>query len=188
MRYFVFFLLIFVAERSFSDVSLSEKIEYYDVYSESRGDLISSLQSSSPIRKKGEGYYGEALVKIDWNLGLSGTDKKCAIASVSIFVNVTYTLPKLITTNEEVLSIWGVWYPGLLEHEHGHKNIGVTAARSIENSLLSLSSQESCEALEAKVKQIITPLIEDLDHAQALYDEETDFGQKQGANIESFLQ
>jgi predicted secreted Zn-dependent protease len=68
----------------------------------------------------------------------------------------------------------------LQEHENGHKNFGINAAREIERRLTSLGSMRSCNALGNTANSIADQIVDKYSRMETEYDRRTDHGRTQG--------
>ena len=132
------------------------------------------------------GFYGKARVAIDWEISFERLQNDCRPDSVNVYVNVIYTMPKLSDTNENTKSIWDLWYPKLLEHELGHKDIGMKYASRIEQEVNLFNKFKKCESLKSEISSLLQVIVGELNNKQSEYDNLTNYGETQGANLDLY--
>lgn len=165
---------------SYAKPIVTENYKYYSVKPKSRDELLPRLNKKSPIKEKGEVFHAHTYTYIKWNFKWEIKNSKCQIKSVTTSVDVTYTYPKLRTRNADVKLVWSKWYPKLIIHEEGHKNLAIKIGKEIERIIMPMKSA-NCEMLEKKADNAGYKKIAKLDKLNKNYDKETNHGETQGA-------
>lgn len=166
-----------------------EHYNYYPVDPESPQDILPALQAASPIEQDGEVFFGFTDTRVSWQFWWQQEHGRCWVDRVTTVVDVTYTLPELdkSTSNTRINAIWRQWYPRLVLHETGHRDLAIDTAVDIENAILAMAANSSCEQLERDVNRIATEYIAKLQQLDKQYDETTRHGKTQGAQLSSHL-
>jgi predicted secreted Zn-dependent protease len=160
---------------------------YYRVSSPSRRELLANLNRATPIRQNGNPFHGFTESQIRWRFWWRTQDRLCTITRVEVFVDVTITLPRLEESPAAVREVWDRWYPNLVLHENGHREIALAAARRIEDGIRGLPGHADCGALEQRANALGNRLIDELAATDRDYDRRTNYGETQGAAIRSHL-
>lgn len=124
---------------------------------------------------------------VEWNYPYQKGAGGCATGPVKTTVTVVTQLPKWNpppNVGPDLIAKWERYLAKLEEHEKGHRDIALKAARAVAQSLQSLAPQSSCEEMErvadAEGKRILNMARD----TERTYDETTDHGAKQGARLE----
>ncbi len=167
--------------------SVDESYKFYQVNPNSKTEILSSLNKTSPIKSDGSIFHGYAYSYIKWNFRWKYNKNSCWITYVNTELNTTYTLPKLVSDIEEVNGIWNKWYPNLVIHEKGHHQLAIAIAQKIQKKITELPSLATCSELEQKANGIGYKLVDELGLLNHEYDERTNHGETQGASLFSYL-
>ena len=185
-RMFIVFVL-FAATSVSAEPVVETRYSYYSVSADSKQGLFTNLNRETPIRLDGKIFHGSTRSNINWKFWWKIKDSRCRITRVKVFVDVTFTLPKLKNSPMEVYDLWRQWYPKLFRHEKGHRNNALVIARRIEKGIRRLNPSPSCKTLEKSANQLGKKLIRELSRIDRAYDERTDHGLKEGAGLKSYL-
>jgi predicted secreted Zn-dependent protease len=80
-----------------------------------------------------------------WNCQWEKSDNYCTITSVTTSVHVIFTLPEWIDYDSgkgKLKKRWDKYYRALIDHENGHQDNGIKAAKEIEKSDLEIEHQK----------------------------------------------
>lgn len=181
------FIVLFAATRVDAKPVVKTSYTYYSVSSLSKQGLFTSLNQATPIRLDGRIFHGSTRSNIDWKFWWGSEGGQCWITRVKVFVDVTFTLPKLKDSPMEVYDLWKQWYPNLFLHEKGHRQNALDIARRIEKGIRRLDPRSSCETLERSANRLGKKLIDELIRIDQAYDKRTNHGMKAGASLKSYL-
>ncbi len=160
---------------------------YYVISPKSSYDILSGLNSATPIQKNGESFHAYTDSYIRWQFQWNTKNGYCAISSVDVTVDIAFTLPKLRSAPKDVIAIWKNWYPNLLRHENGHKGHAVEIAEEIERKIAKLPKEKNCKLLENNANKLGHRLLIKLRQMDKAYDKRTNHGETEGAWISTHL-
>ena len=167
-----------------TEPTISTKKTYYQVTGNTVNEIRKSLYNNTTIIEKGQKYHAYTKWYVKWSFNWQKSPNSCQISSVKTKVDVQYTLPKLITYSSLSPSIKGKWskyYQALINHEQGHKNFGVNAAREIEKSISNMEKRDNCHQLEKDANHIGQKIIKKYVQQEKKYDQVTHHSISQGA-------
>jgi predicted secreted Zn-dependent protease len=121
---------------------------------------------------------------VSWNYRYQLTDDGCSMASVTTTVNVVFRMPRWTNYADASAALkekWDAYIKSLTCHEIGHKDIGVSAAFEIEQSLAALKPALTCSELAATANELGSRIISKYAEQERQYDIRTHFGKTQGA-------
>lgn len=164
--------------------AVSEQVEhrYYDVDQRPGDTLLSALNAASPVRDGGRTFHAYTAWNVRWqfrwNAAPGGT---CRITSVATRLAVTMTMPRLRATDALLAADFRRYYPALLLHEEGHRNLARGVAQEIDRRIEDLPPMERCTDLEREANRIGHELLEAARQREIEYDRNTRQGCTQGA-------
>jgi predicted secreted Zn-dependent protease len=188
MRILLLLVLIFPSQLNAEPI-VNEKVKEYHVYFNNVDTLLSDIDKASPIRQDGSIYHAHTDTYVKWNYWWDSSEKSCTFNRVQTTVDITYTLPLLrkSSASKQVLDIWRLYYPALVQHEKGHGEIAINAAREIEKTLIQMPSYNNCDSLSQKANLKAQDILARFRPKHMDYDKITEHGKTEGANIKLYL-
>lgn len=184
---FILILLCFIlADYTHASPTVVEEFKYYSVRVKARNEILPRFNKKSPIKEGGKVFHAHTYAYIKWNFKWETKNKKCQIKNVTTSVDVTYIYPKLRTRSVDVKLVWNKWYPKLIIHEEGHRDLAVKISKEIERVIKPMKSA-NCKKLEKKANNAGNKKIAKLDRLNKNYDKETNHGETQGAWLHPYL-
>lgn len=183
---FLLFALFF-SPSAFTEPVLRTGYDYYPVSSPTSRELPASLNRATPIRQNGAPFHGYTESRIRWRFWWKEENRSCSIVRVEVLVDITFTLPRLEDSPAEVHEVWKRWYPKLVDHENGHRNNALAAARRLEEGIRRLPANPDCRALERRANALGNEVIDELAGIDREYDARTNHGETDGASIQTHL-
>ena len=187
MNRYSLLILVFASITANSEVIINTEYEYYAVSSRSKDDFLYNINKATPIKGEGVHYHGSASYDIEWRYWWHTVNGLCRIRDVKVSADIVITLPDLKSSDKEVLEIWEVWYPKLVNHENNHKHLAIEYVGRIEEEIYKLPGYRSCRALQKRVDYIGKTNLQKLDKENKSYDKNTQHGETEGAALESYL-
>ncbi len=157
---------------------------YYMVEGKTAEDIWADIIAKSPVRQDGKGHVAYTKWHVNWQFWWIDNADSCEISQVTTKLDITYTLPRLKQTSsipESVTAHWKKYYAALLDHEQGHKDLGVKAAIEIENKLSNMGPRRSCKQLELEANKMGKSVIDKYRQLEKEYDRSTNHGLNTGA-------
>ena len=174
----------------YSEPTVNTHFDFYDIYPSSKYDLGKEMTSRSPIKSNGKTFYGRTDWRVEWKFRWKKKNGLCKITSVSTFLDVKYTMPRIAKRSEvsqPIRSSFDRYYKALLNHEEGHMKSGLYAAREIQKELFNLGMYKSCERLEKVANNQGSEIIKKYNKRDLDYDKTTNHGKTEGAYIGNFI-
>ncbi len=181
---FLLFTQAFVSKIVVAEPTVKLKINYYDISGRTASEIRKNLDRKSPVRVSGASYDAHTKWYVRWNYRWNKSEELCTIVRVDVSVDVQMMMPKLKISNsfpEALAKKWDAYIQALLRHENGHKDIGVRAAKKIENKILNMPSQRTCKQLEINANDIGNKIIKDFSVIEKTYDRKSNHGMNDGA-------
>ncbi len=163
-------------------LQLSPRIHQYSVAGSTADELRDEMVRLGP--KEGDRPFpGYTKWNVRWQFGYESLADRCALTGVTVFLDLTTTLPRWRRSADAPTALVGKWerfVAGLRTHEDGHGRIAVDAARKVLNLLQSLSA-DTCEDIYGQSNQAAWDIVTAIDATSHDYDVETQHGSTQGA-------
>lgn len=183
MRAFITLLLLMLLPTVYAAPELRLNNVYYTVAGDTAEDLWADVLARSPIEQHGRKHVAYTRWQVNWRFWWQNNGESCDISKVDTRLDVTYTLPRLETSPgipDAVGERWERYYAALVEHEQGHKDLGVKAAREIEQRLSAMGPRDDCRQLELDANTMATKVIERYREMEQAYDRSTNHGLNTG--------
>ena len=187
MRLLFFFFacaVFFPSQDLLAKIIYQETTEYYEIKGGSDRELKKMMQSLGPKGSDGKRYYAHTAWQVNWNFYMGRRFGGCMIAGIQTTVNVKYLMPKWVDEKngpEMVQKHWREFMQALQEHEKGHADIAMKAAKEIEEALPRTKLQPVCEAVAKKANESGQEIINKFVAMEKDYDSKTKHGKTQGA-------
>jgi predicted secreted Zn-dependent protease len=130
-------------------------------------------------------YDGYTAWQIQWRYDYRASGNACAIAAATVSVRTSIKLPEWrneSTAPAELRAHWRRYLQALTEHENGHRDNGLAAAREIDRGLVALPAQANCNAMGAAANAFGQGILRKYNQRDLDYDSATRHGRTQGAN------
>ena len=162
---------------------------YYTVSPQTYEDLKKELDANSPIRMGDRVAHGHTRINLQWRPIMTPSASGCTVSKIDADLGLRYTLPQLelAQPDEELSARFAESYDILLEHELGHGNLAIEAAREIDRQLVGMSHDGSCAELEQRAIAVAAEIYKNYKQKELEYDRVTDHGRKQHAHAEPTL-
>ena len=161
---------------------LSPRVHRYNVTGATADELRDEMVRLGPTEGD-RSFPGYTKWNVRWQFGYESLADRCALTGVTVFLDLTTTLPRWrrsVDAPTALVREWERFVAGLRTHEDGHWRIAVRAAREVLESLQSLSAH-TCEDLHGPANQVAWEIVTAIDATSHDYDVETQYGSTQGA-------
>ncbi|MEM8675835.1 MAG: DUF922 domain-containing Zn-dependent protease, partial [Cyanobacteria bacterium P01_G01_bin.67] len=189
-KFLIFCSFLPISSPVLSEPSVTTKFKFYDIYPQTKSDLGKEMYARTPIVYQGKKYDGYTSWYVNWRFGWRQKNGLCKISSVNTKLDIGYTMPRLpqqYQVDSTVRNAFDRYYSVLFEHEQGHKDSGLYAAREIERELKSLGSFHNCQKLETAANQKAHKIIKKYNERDRNYDLQTQHGRLQGVDLNNFI-
>lgn len=154
----------------------------YQVTANPEDDWKSAVDAASPIRENGAIFTGNTQNNTTWTFSYNTRpDGRCAIESIHTNLDVTVTLPYLVTNDARQRAEFNAYKSNLTRHEMGHVQIARQFAQKIDQTIMNLPAASTCEELESTANARGNEMIEMQSTENQRYDAVTQHGQNQAA-------
>jgi predicted secreted Zn-dependent protease len=155
--------------------------ETYDVPAVPGRTVRQLINQHTPIDRDGRRFHGYTKWWVDWRWRhRESRDGRCTITSVKVNLKGHILLPRILNGTSSQNAVFERYLAALKEHEEGHYQFGLEAARSIDRALLELPSYPSCKELSAEANATARALLRDQMEKEKQYDRDTRHGATQG--------
>ncbi len=175
----VFVLLAITPVRLQADID--EVVVYYSIYGNSLQALGNEISRKGP-----NGFTGYTDSDFNYRFTTFPAGSRCSVASFSIDVTITYTLPKWEDQNQassELQDAWNQSFAALDRHERQHGSYAKDTYEKIIRDVRAIGFRDSCD----EVRRVVTSTY---DNAMASnreqnrnYDRITDHGRTEGVDL-----
>ncbi|MEW6196669.1 MAG: DUF922 domain-containing protein [Bacteroidota bacterium] len=185
-RFFNVAIIILVSSLIiYSQPDVKSSIEYYEIYGSTLNELQREIQKKGP-REGGRRFDAYTTWRVGWEFKTISSNNKCTLKNVIVITEIKIVMPKWInysSAKKEVQQIWDKYYKALLDHENGHKEIGLKAAAEIEKEIKKIKPKSSCAELERDINRNGDYVIAKYDSLEKEYDRKTNHGINAGAAL-----
>jgi predicted secreted Zn-dependent protease len=162
-----------------------ERSEYYEVAGSSAEELRAAIDRLRPKDGRGERHDAVTRWDVHWEYRYSSAAGPCALTSFATSVEVSTRLPKWSNRDAGswLAERWDRYMPALEDHENGHAQIGLRAARAIQEHVSALDPARTCALLEDSIRSKGEALLDKHRSEDAEYDRRTKHGASQGVRF-----
>jgi predicted secreted Zn-dependent protease len=170
-----------------AEPAVKRDMVHYEVDGATAEAIRAELNRLGPIgRIEKRRFDAHTLWNVKWTYRYRNVGSDCAIARVTVTVDVTITLPRLkpnAVRPAEVTRAFEDFAKALLAHEEGHAQIGIEAARRIETEIQGIKPHPTCDALGRAANALGDSLVKEANQKDVEYDARTQHGRSQGARF-----
>ncbi len=176
-------LLTLWAAAAAAAVNSRDVRETYAISGSSAAELRRQMDTLGPPAPGGR-FAGHTTWNIEWRYEYRRVGNGCAIATVAVDLKTRIVLPAWRTESAapaELRARWRQFMKALTDHEYGHRDHGMAAARDIDRGIAALPAHPTCEALGAAANALGTKILRQYNQRDLEYDHTTGHGRLQGA-------
>ena len=160
---------------------ITEKTIYYGVSGATEADIRKMMDQRRP--RDNNNAERDSLTKwnVAWEFSLR-TTRGCEVAKVTVEANISIHLPRLDpAAPPDRQQKFAAYQAKLLAHEKRHVQIAKETVQQVEDVLYELPPGNTCEALHRSADAAVQPLLQEAAFRNAAYDDETGYGETEGA-------
>lgn len=165
-------------------VNLVVEHRYYSVRGDTADGLRRQLNEQGITQADGRRYDAITHWDVTWHLHYKACGGGCAIESVGTTVRVVMTLPRWEDFSDGPWTLqdeWNRYMRALLEHETGHQEHAVMAAREIGQAISNLDPCSTPQEIETQATGLANEILKKYLAKEHDYDVRTSHGVTQGA-------
>lgn len=174
-------VIALISSQAYAEVKVSSEHKLYVVRADQHADLVTALSQSGPQQQGKVREYGQVFTDYNWRTWYLQKDEQCQVSTQLVSLKLEYLQPQLQTKSKTLEQFWLNWYPALDKHMAGHARIARKYAEQLDLAIAMLGKRSSCAILDADIAYLLERTLEEAKAAQAKYDQDTQFGQQQGA-------
>jgi predicted secreted Zn-dependent protease len=164
-----------------------EPLATYQIYGNSAGELRSQIQRCAPGASQSTPaeFTGETSYNLSWQYSTLISGSACQLTDVKVGISIVTSLPNWQATTSAAAGLndrWQAFMTGLITHEQGHTALDKIYAAKLATDLTG-RGQVPCNQLKSTVQAIVQADVDALNQANVQYDDQTDHGAAQGANL-----
>ena len=164
---------------------LTASVEHYTVTGDTESEVRRSLDQS-PLSPDGRRRIGYTQADIHWQYQFRESGGKCRVVSVAVTLTTKTTLPLWAAppgASRALRERWTAFIDALTAHEQGHSDIGLAAAKRIEDALWRAPVPKTCKGYDDQLGKIANTLFDAAIKEQEAFDERTDHGARDGVKF-----
>lgn len=180
-----------IAQQVTSGVNSNHQNIIYHIDPVSAFDLGAALDRNSPIENNSQRYHGSLNWSIKWQYQYQDSNQGCALTTNSVTLDTTLTMPALnhatMSFNQSTTNAFDQYFENLLTHEIGHLEYAIKASNHVKRQLSqpeNFSNDLTCAQLVNQANALVNKTIEMYSAENQHYDEITNHGATQGAQID----
>lgn len=161
-----------------------EKTETYKVFGNSERSLRENLDKNSPCKQDGKIFDAFTTWYVKWFFKWKYNEGKFEISEANSNVEIKFVMPDWVDKSKASNSLqkkWEKYFAALQEHEAGHRNIGVEAAKAVIVAIKNVPPAFSSETLEKNANAAANRVLERYRTQEEEYDRLTEHGETTGA-------
>ena len=164
---------------------VKRNVVHYDVSGASAQEIRAEMDRLGPIDERTK-RRSDATTRwyVKWTYRYRNVGQDCAIARVSVTVDVTITMPRLKPGSPADLArTFSEFTDKLREHEEGHAQNGIDIGSRIEAAIRDIKPYPTCEELGRAANALGDRLVKEANQNDVEYDARTQHGRTQGARF-----
>jgi predicted secreted Zn-dependent protease len=157
---------------------------YYEIRGDTAEQLRQGMNAQGTVWKNGKTYDAYTSWNVSWSFERRPGRNGCYVDSVKTIVKAIHRFPRWkdrVFASFDLQEKWNGYMKALKEHENGHKDIAVGAAREIEWALTNLDASPNCEEIRIRANALAQEILRKYEEQESAYDAITRFGETQGA-------
>ena len=158
----------------------------YSILGQSSLILSAEMDAKGPLGEDGKIHPAKTKWDLQWRFKQKEVNARCAVDSVQVSLGITHTKPVWRDKSEASQSLtdrWDAFENALRKIQKQHVDLAMEAAKEIEESVLSVTPQKTCEELETMVGAIVRNVKEKYRTLKADYESSTNYGRRVGLSL-----
>ena len=157
---------------------------YYDLRGATVQELLQQKKALGPIGKDGKRYGANTKWHVAWRYAYRNEGGRCRIDQVTTSADIVFTLPRWNPPHRAASNLrarWDRYVFALQEHENGHRDFGISAAREVEREIAALPPRDNCRKMGEHANVTGRRVLDKYRALEIRYDQDTRHGATQGA-------
>ena len=188
-RVFTSILLVFcfgLFNPALSATSVHVGASSYSITGQSALILTAEMDSKGPVGQDGQRHPAKTKWDLQWRFKQKESNAECTVESIGISLGITHTKPVWRDQKPASLALidrWASFENALIKIQEYHADLALQAASEIEERVLKVTPQKSCEELEVMIEAIVYNIKEKYRKLKADYEIRTNYGRRSGLNL-----
>ncbi|MDC1311402.1 DUF922 domain-containing Zn-dependent protease [Burkholderiales bacterium] len=158
----------------------------YSILGQSSLILSAEMRAKGPLGDDGRRHPAKTKWDLQWRFKHKELSARCGVDSVQVSLGITHTKPvwrNKSDASQSLIDRWDKFERALLAIQRQHEDLAMRAAQEIEDSVLDVTPQKTCEELETMVGAIVRNLKEKYRALKIDYESSTDYGRRMGLSL-----
>lgn len=157
-----------------NSASLNKTYSYFSIGGSTLDEIQKELTKRGPhVESTGARHPGATRMEFNSRIGYQQTERGCRISSANVTVKANVILPRWRAqknADADVRFVWATLASDIKRHEESHVSIAKTHARMLEDELLTIGRQKTCEIAANKAEKISEKVLSRHDREQQRFD------------------
>lgn len=167
---------------------IHDTVEYRDIVGNSQDALAAALKQVGATNASGDHFAASTRWQLRWNFRVEQhPGASCALASAKTELDIHMTLPRWMppaNAPPALVKRWNTFADALRNHEDGHRDIAVEAARVVTDRVANAQPEKDCGTLKKQLGRIADDTLREYHDKESSYDVTTLHGETQGATFQ----
>lgn len=177
-------LQVVVAKEPVQNTEIFEKTETYKVYGTDEKSIRTSITKTTPCIQENEVFDASTTWYVEWFFKWQYANGLYHITEANSNVEIKLIMPEWVDKEKahpKIRTKWERYFKALSEHEYGHRNIAIEAAKGVNMAIIAIKPCPTSQALEISADAAANRVLERYRTQEKEYDRKTDHGKKTGA-------
>lgn len=175
-----------IANLAFSAPQTHIGASSYSISGQSSLILSAEMDAKGPLGDDGRRHPAKTKWDLQWRFKQKEVNAQCVVDSVQVSLGITHTKPVWRDKSEASKTLIDRWeaFEGALKVIQKHQvDLAMMAASEVEEAVLGMTPQKTCEELETMVSAIVRNLKEKYRALKADYESSTNYGRRVGLSL-----
>ena len=183
--------LIFVFSCGIANLAFSAPLVHigessYTILGQSSLILSAAMNAKGPLGEDGRRHPAKTKWDLQWRFKQKEINAQCGVDSVQVSLGITHIKPVWRDRNEAsqaLIERWEIFAGALNDIQKQHVDLAMKAAYKIEETVLNVTPQKTCEELETMVGSIVRNIKEKYRVLKTEYESSTNYGRRAGLSL-----
>jgi predicted secreted Zn-dependent protease len=170
-----------------AEPKVTETTNFYDLTGTTAEAVRADVRNKGPLGQNNRRFVGLTYTYVRYRFWYDGDTEACRVTNVTTEVDVTFTMPRWVDRDKapsELQAKWDRFIAALWVHERGHRDIGVSVARDIEEQISNLGRPGKCGTeFRDFIQGLAKVYLDEIQPRHDKYDRDTGHGRTQGAGL-----
>ena len=158
----------------------------YSISGQSSLILSAEMDAKGPLGDDGRRHPAKTKWDLQWRFKQTEINAQCGVDSVQVSLGITHIKPvwrDRTEASQALIDRWEVFEAALNTIQKHHVDLAMRAAYEIEETVLNVTPQKTCEELETMVGAIVRNIKEKYRALKTEYESSTNYGRRAGLSL-----